>query len=583
MKKTILLFASLLSTVCANAQQMNLSWAKSFVAPNAFGYAQAYNNNITPLSNGDLIVVGTFKDTVDFDPAAATTTLLPSASNFNAHITRLTSNGDFVWTKMLDGDDEIYIANLHTDANGNFYLNGYFKGTCDFNPDPLQNNNLTAVGDKDVFLCKWNSASVFQWVRQFGNAGNNMTYDMATDAAGACYMSVTYTDSIDADPGVAQTYYLSNGLQDVLVVKVSDSGSLLSSFSIGGAFVDVVRDFKVVSGNELLIAGSVLGTVDLDPGAGSFPVTVPQGTQAGFLLKLNAQGAFSWAKVFQPQNGGSLSRVESIDTDQNGNIYLSGVNQGAVDFNPDNQAVYVINSVNSTMDAYMMKLNSAGQFLWAHSFGANFSDYLNSVTVLNDGRCFIFGEYSGQIDLDPDSVNTMLITSPGSFGNYQNFILGLDANGNYSWGRGVSGYGASLIGNTLITDGNNNLLSCGYYGGSTDFDPNSGVFNLSCPPLTGGAFILKLSTAVTGLNESSASGFNIYPNPAREEVIIRSASGGRIENLEVYDLSGKCISSTAAILNSAFTLDVSSLSAGMYILRVSSATGIIAQKLQVVK
>jgi hypothetical protein len=420
-------------------------------------------------------------------------------------------------------------------------------------------------------------------VRQFGNAGSNMTYDMATDAAGTCYMAVMYSDSIDADPGVAQNYYLSNGLQDALMVKVSASGNFMSAFSIGGVFVDVIRDFKLLPGNELLVAGSVLGTVDLDPGAGSFPVTIPQGTQAGFLLKLNAQGAFSWAKVFQPQNGGSLSRVESIDTDQNGNIYMSGVNQGAVDFNPDNQAVQVINSVNSTMDVYVMKLNSSGQYLWAHSFGANFTDYLNSVAVLNDGRCFIFGEYSGQIDLDPDSVNTMLITSPGSFGNYQNFILGIDANGNYSWGRGVSGYGANLIGNTLVTDGNNNLFSCGYYGGSNDFDPNAGVFNLSCPPLTGGGFILKLSPAITGVNESLASDFNLFPNPASDQVIIQSSTGDRLENIAVFDLSGKCVSSIAASRNTEFRLDVSSLSAGMYLLQITSSAGITAKKLQVVK
>lgn len=583
MKKTILLFATLLSTVCANAQQMNLSWAKSFVAPNAFGYAQAYNNNITPLSNGDLIVVGTFKDTIDFDPAAATTAMLSSPTDYNVHITRLNSNGDFVWTKMLDGDNEVFISNLQTDANGNYYMNGFFKGTCDFNPDPLVANNLTSSGDKDVFLCKWNSTGVFQWVRQFGNAGSNISYDMATDAAGSCYMAVMYVDSIDADPGVAQSYYLSNGLQDALMVKVSTSGTLLNAYSIGGAFVDVIRDFKVLPGNELLVTGSVLGTVDLDPGVGTFPVTVLPGTQAGFILKLNAQGAFTWAKVLQPQNGGSLSRVESIDTDQNGNIYLSGVNQGAVDFNPDNQAVHLISSVNGTMDAYMMKLNSAGQFLWAHSFGANFSDYLNSVTVMNDGRCFIFGEYSGQIDLDPDSVNTMLITSPGSFGNYQNFILGLDANGNYSWGSGVGGYGANLIGNTLVTDGNNNLFSCGYYGGSTDFDPNAGVFNLSSPPLTGGGFILKLSTAVTGVSESTASDFNFFPNPATDQVIIQSSSGDRMDNIAVFALSGKCISSIAANQHTAFRLDVSSLSAGMYLLQITSSAGITAKKLQVVK
>lgn len=584
MKKTILLFATLLSTVYANAQQMNLSWAKAFVAPNSLGSAQVNNSNITTVSNGDVIVTGLFKDTIDFDPAAATSFLLQGdVGNFNAHITRLNSSGDFIWSKMLNGDDDVQIINVQLDANGNHYLLGIFEGTCDFNPDPQLTNSLTSYGNKDVFLCKLNSAGNFLWAKQFGNSDDNSTNELITDNAGVCYFDVTYRDSIDADPGVGQNYFTANGLQDALFLKLNDAGNLLNAFSLGGAYVDVISDIHLLPGNELLVTGSILGTVDLNPGVGTYSVSLIQGTVAGFILKLNAQLAFTWAKVFPGQNAGSLSRIESIDLDQAGNIYVGGIFQGDVDFNPDSNGVAVKSSFSGTVDSYLMKLSSTGQFNWVHSFGANFPDYASSVAVFDDGRCFLFGEYSGQIDLDPDTVNTVLITSPGSFGNYQNYIVGLDANGVYNWGRGVSGYGAGFIGNTLITDGNNQLYSCGYFGGTADFDPNSGVFNLSCLPSTGGSFLIKLSPVVTGVEESLAADFLLYPNPAFGQVLVQSASGSRIENVQVFDLSGKCVTAVSAVQSMEFRMDVSSLAAGMYLLQVTTNEGVRSKKLQVVK
>ncbi len=368
-----------------------------------------------------------------------------------------------------------------------------------------------------------------------------------------------------------------------MFLKLNDAGNLLNAFSLGGAYVDVISDIHLLPGNELLVTGSILGTVDLNPDVGTYSVSLIQGTVAGFILKLNAQLAFTWAKVFPGQNAGSLSRIESIDLDQVGNIYVGGIFQGDVDFNPDSNGVAIKSSFSGTVDSYMMKLSSTGQFNWVHSFGANFPDYASSVAVFDDGRCFLFGEYSGQIDLDPDTGNTVLITSPGSFGNYQNYIVGLDANGDYNWGRGVSGYGAGFIGNTLITDGNNQLYSCGYFGGTADFDPNSGVFNLSCLPSTGGSFLIKLSPVVTGVEESLAADFLLYPNPAFGQVLVQSASGSRIENVQVFDLSGKCVTAVSAVQSMEFRMDVSSLSAGMYLLQITSSAGITAKKLQVLK
>ena len=59
-----------LQSVChfAGAQPLQFSWGKSMGGPNAIGNAAATIINITHDAAGNVIVAGTFQDTVDFDP-----------------------------------------------------------------------------------------------------------------------------------------------------------------------------------------------------------------------------------------------------------------------------------------------------------------------------------------------------------------------------------------------------------------------------------------------------------------------------------------------------------------------------------
>jgi hypothetical protein len=77
-----------------------------------------------------------------------------------------------------------------------------------------------------------------------------------------------------------------------------------------------------------------------------------------------------------------------------------------------------------------------------------------------------------------------------------------------------------------------------------------------------------------GINELSAS-FNLYPNPATSTVTI--ASSQTIDQIVITDLSGKVISIIKEKgLNQ--TIDVSDLSRGMYLVKVSSQGNLITKQ-----
>ena len=83
------------------------------------------------------------------------------------------------------------------------------------------------------------------------------------------------------------------------------------------------------SGN-VYTTGYFQGTVDFDPGAGTFNLT-SAGLQDIFISKLDAAGNFVWAK----QLGGTLNDVGySIALDTSGNVYTTGFFRDTVDFDP---------------------------------------------------------------------------------------------------------------------------------------------------------------------------------------------------------------------------------------------------------
>ena len=81
--------------------------------------------------------------------------------------------------------------------------------------------------------------------------------------------------------------------------------------------------------------------------------------------------------------------------------------------------------------------------------------------------------------------------------------------------------------------------------------------------------------ATASVDDVFASKVSVYPNPANEFVTISSAV--EMNKVEVYSLLGKKVMSSAKLNNN--DLDISSLSTGIYILKLTSGNAVATKKL----
>lgn len=80
-----------------------------------------------------------------------------------------------------------------------------------------------------------------------------------------------------------------------------------------------------------------------------------------------------------------------------------------------------------------------------------------------------------------------------------------------------------------------------------------------------------------GISESRLLSFNMFPNPATDEVNIQLPTGTEKAKVSVYDRVGRLVSTQDVSQNNS-KVDVTSLASGMYLIRVSTDTKIGAQR-----
>jgi hypothetical protein len=130
------------------AEDLNFSWAKSLGGVlNDRGYSLSVD------SLGNVHTVGFFRDTVDFDPGVGVFELT-SVGDSDVFISKLDSNGDFLWAKSVGGASSDVVNSVDTDLLGNVYITGYFRNTADFNPGE-ETYSLISLGGQDVFIVKF--------------------------------------------------------------------------------------------------------------------------------------------------------------------------------------------------------------------------------------------------------------------------------------------------------------------------------------------------------------------------------------------------------------------------------------------
>jgi hypothetical protein len=239
---------------------------------------------------------------------------------------------------------------------------------------------------------------------------------------------------------------------------------------VGGTGDDQPKSIVTDANGNVYCIGDFENTVDFDPGPGVVNLTAA--VTDIFISKWDSAGNFIWVKQI---GGDDHDYATALGLDPSGNLIATGMFADTVDFDPGN-GVYNLVTTGYALNAFMLKLDSAGNFIWANRVNF-FHNALRdrSMVISPDGSICITGWMDIlPVDMDPGPGTSLLYTN----GLKDAVVAKYSSTGNYEW---AVNFGGSLQNDAAFLASTNNTLpgavyAGGQFFGSFDFDPGANSF-----------------------------------------------------------------------------------------------------------
>lgn len=498
MKKIILVLITVIYSVGINAQDTYLKWAKQFSGGSNFDQGR----KIKADDAGNVYSVGFFRGTVDFDPGPGVYDLT-SAGEADIFISKLDPDGNFLWAERIGGSMTDGAISLAIDVAGNLLVSGDFESTVDFDPGPGI-FDLTGGLQANAFVLKLSSNGDFIWVKQFSSNLFSYTFSCATDLNNNICICGSFVGTVDFDPGPGVFNLTSQGSStyktDIFLLKLNANGDLLWAFAMGEPEQDLGAIVNTDPLGNIYMTANFQNTVDFDPGPGINNLT-SNGQSDFAIVKLSAAGDLIWARSIGSARD-DYGYTPAID--EAGNVYVTGFFQGTADFDPG-PGVFNMTPAGSGDAIFVLKLTSAGDFVWArHMGGTSYNNWGYDLALDGSDNVYTTGFFTSSGDFDPGPGTFILNASVLDI-----FISKLDKNGNFVWAKSIGGSAVDQ-GLGIYVDSHRNIYMTGIFGSVVDFDPEAPVYNLTAADGQD-IFVLKLAQCLSpAFNDITASSCNSY-------------------------------------------------------------------------
>ena len=515
------LWSLFLCLLFSQTRAQHFDWAESIG-----GLGLDVGRGVATDENGNVFVVGNFTG-----GTFVADTFLTGAGLMEAFVAKFTSEGDFLWARVISGPAEDMARGVVTDHLGNAYVVGHFTDTVTFSISDSDTAAAKSAGGQDVFVVKYAPNGHLVWHLTGGGSGN----DTATDIdryrwSGKLYVSGGFENR--ASFGTATI--LANGRSDAFLMKMDMEGNAHWIRNGGGLEHDVAASVAVDQTNEsIYIVGDFydqaqFGTTQLQA-VGSSDV---------FLAKYTENGDLQWVRT----NGGTTVDVAtSVGTDLNGKVFVSGYFQGTTFFQNFSQSALSYN------DIFVSKFDADGTCEWLSSAGSSGLDNCLGLAVAWDGSTYLTGFFE-------DEMFSQDVSFEGN--GYDIFVLNYNPDGTIRYGRNA-GAGSSDFGTAICLGPDQSLYITGYYFFFADFDETT-IGNAD----NGDCFLARMSDIVSVAEENGKEPDNCLSyNYGRRTMHIACSN---LSTWSVINTLGQIVA-TANVKDA--QIDLSNLVAGQYIFR----------------
>ena len=426
-------------------------------------------------------MVGSISGTQDFDPGPGATTVTAKGG----YVAKYDYTGNLAWVKTISSTSMIYPNRVASDSGGNLYIEGFFTGTADFDPDSgVQSRTSTSTREADTFVLKLDAQGSFVWIGTLTGVFSNA---LAVTASGDVFIGGGFTKSVDLDPsdGVKTVDPVTGG--SGFVDKIGPNGNLVWTRTWGPDVASIVESLSINADGRILIGTS-----------GS--VTQPfVGKTAGVAL-LDDAGNTMWKHILTT-TATTAPWVTSVFLDSTGSAFVAGdfnklVVLDAKGFTEPTAGEHFVTS--SAQGAFLLKLNADGSFGYMDALMSTcitaacaFAESMD-VTVDTSGNAYLVGSARGPLKFGTEES---VVLSPVRTSAY---ITKFDATGEPIWTRYLVGAGTlsdQSYAESAYINAAGVLSMIGGFSGTVNFDTNGGTNTATTPTATSGTYSWAVTEA----------------------------------------------------------------------------------------
>jgi hypothetical protein len=371
-----------------------------------------------------VFVAGEWESSVDFDTDPDDEYIRESEGATDGFMSRFMYNGDWHYTRLVQGPGTDRVRGVASDDQGNAYITGELGGdtTFWFGDTPHASN-----GSTDAFLARFYYTDyMVNWVQTWGGEKADVGNDVELDSLGYIAVLGHFENNgdgtgIDLNPDSGTDIHQSAGSYDVFLSRFTNDGVYNWGVHWGGVSIDFAQGVTTTHLNEIYAAGDYEGTIDFDPGPGEYWLG-SAGLWDGFIVKYDFTGDFQWA---QSLGGSAGDSMKDCVADPTGDVFVAGYYEGTVDFDPGAGSDM---HTSDGADIFISRYAATSGYQWSRVITSSGWDQARGIDLGQSLFPYLCGDFSNTTDFAPSSSAADNHTSAGE---YDAFLLKYLNNGEW--------------------------------------------------------------------------------------------------------------------------------------------------------
>lgn len=524
------LFLSLLLTFSAPMAQ-DFNWAYRFDGSDKQGLNEHdIAEGVYVDSQGDILIYGSFDETIDCDLGPGQTLLQTSSTSWKSNfIAKYDPSMSLLWAFTFSNPDGITPFDVALDAQDNIYqvthINTYY--TTDVDPGP-GSHLLTGNGYQE-YLLKFGPGSNF--LNAWPDSTFNANYLDMEISGNRIYIAFRHGNVLDLDwgPGVVNSGANLPSTYFHVIACYDLNGNYINSIPFGPKGFRGNMDIVLDGSGNLFVSGGAMDfdsiyQWQIDPNGPGQTIALESGVYRTPFLKYDSNLVLQNHWMIEGRlNYRKLSEVYGSNNSEGMCIMPDGGLAFAANFGSDTlfpvpgQPGYGLpDTTPSTGEIFMGRFSDTLGPMWFQQIGGIAREWVNDCKVNENGDIFLTGYMQNRnypvtypVDMDPGPDSMFLYIEEQT-----TFLAQYAPNGDFLWAHGWSTPNVRSVGTAVAPTPNGQVLMAGTFFGTLDFDPGPGTNLINSTSSESNIFIASfqqdtcpdIQTTVTTLSAISCAG-----------------------------------------------------------------------------